>query len=98
MNTITLFAAMSLSAILGVLFIEPNADTAFAALSVSGLLPLLLDIIILAVVCWLLWWLIGYIGIPEPFNKVLRVIVAVVAVIWLINVLLSLSGNSFITR
>lgn len=68
-----------------------------AAISLGGLVPLLINIVIVGLILWLLWWLIGYVGLPEPFAKVARVILAVVAVIWLINMLLSLSGNAFIT-
>ena len=65
--------------------------------SVGSLVSALLTIIIIACICWLLWWLIGYIGLPEPFNKVCRVIIAVVAVLFLINFLLSLIGSPMFT-
>lgn len=68
-----------------------------AAVSGSGLLSLLIHILVIGLICWLLWWLIGFIGLPEPFNKVARVIIAVVAVIFLINALLSLTGSAFIS-
>lgn len=73
-------------------------NTLIAALSISGLLPLLIEVIIVAVVCWLIWWLIGYIGLPQPFDRVLRIIVAIVAVVYLVNLLLGLGGHAFITR
>lgn len=69
-----------------------------AAISMGGLIPLLIELVVVGLVVYLLWWLIGYIGLPAPFDKVARVIVAVVAVIWLINLLMSLSGGGFITR
>ena len=69
-----------------------------AALSLGGLMPLLIEIIIAGLIFYLLWWFIGYVGIPEPFNKVARVVIALVALIYLINLLLSLSGQGFITR
>jgi len=49
----------------------------------------------LGLICWLLWWLIGYIGVPEPFNKVARVVIAVVAVICLIKLVIRVFGNPF---
>ncbi len=70
---------------------------ALAALSLSGLVPLLINIVVVGLILWLLLWLISYVGLPEPFAKVGRVILAVVAVIWLINLLLGLAGNAFIT-
>ena len=65
--------------------------------SIGSLLGALLTIIVIAIICWLLWWLIGYAGLPEPFNKIARVLVAVVAVIFLINFLLSLIGSPMFT-
>jgi uncharacterized membrane protein (Fun14 family) len=44
------------------------------------------------VVLWLIWWLIGYINPPEPFNKFLRIAVVVVGVLILIIMLLNLAG------
>jgi hypothetical protein len=41
--------------------------------------------------------LIGYIGLPEPFNKIARALIAIVAAIFLINALLGLIGKSFIS-
>jgi len=62
----------------------------------SFLVHILIQILIVGGVCWLLWWLIGYIGLPEPFNKIARVIIAVVAVLFLINLLLGLGGTPLV--
>lgn len=59
----------------------------------NTLLSLLVTLVIVGLICYLLWWFIGYIGLPEPFNKVARVIVALVALIFLINMLMGLSGS-----
>ncbi len=64
----------------------------------SALVHIIIQILIIGGVCWLLWWLIGYIGLPEPFNKVARVIVAVVAVLFLINMLLGFGGGTPLVR
>lgn len=58
-----------------------------------NLMPLLIQLVVVGLVCYLLWWLIGYIALPAPFDKVARVIVAVVGVIFLINLLLTISGT-----
>ena len=58
------------------------------------MIPLLIQIIVVGLVCYCLWWLIGYIGLPAPFDKVARVIVALVAVIFLLDLVLGLSGSS----
>ena len=62
----------------------------------GGLLGLLVTIIVVGLVCYLLWWLIGYIGLPEPFDKVARVLIALVAVIFLLDIVfgLGLGGNN----
>jgi hypothetical protein len=63
-------------------------------MGIDSLLSLVITVIIIGAVCWLLWWLIGFIGLPEPFAKVARGIVAVVAVIFLIGLLLHLAPGS----
>jgi hypothetical protein len=68
-------------------------------LAVSGkaLIDLFIMLIVVGLICWILWWLIGYIGLPEPFNKIARALIAIVAAIFLINALLGLIGKSFIS-
>jgi hypothetical protein len=65
-------------------------------ISGAALLSVLVLLVIGGLICWLLWWFIGYVGIPEPFNKVARVIVALVAVVFLINLLLTLGGHPLV--
>lgn len=67
-----------------------------AQISGSAVVSALIWIIVLGIVFWLLWWLVSYVGLPEPFNKVARVILAVAAVIVLINCLLSLAGHPLV--
>lgn len=67
-----------------------------AQISGNAVISSLIWVIVLGVVFWLLWWLIGYVGLPEPFNKVARVILAVAAVIVLINCLLTLAGHPLV--
>jgi uncharacterized membrane protein len=65
-------------------------------LSVDALVSAVIFIIVLGLVFYLLWWLIGYVGLPEPFNKVARVLVAVVAVLILISALLGVAGHPMV--
>lgn len=58
----------------------------------SGLLNMLITLVIAGLIFWLIWWFLDYIGIPEPFNKVIRVIIGLVALIFLINILLGVGG------
>ena len=60
-------------------------------ISLSTAMTVLLYLIVAGLVFWLLWWLVGYVGLPEPFNKVARVILAVLAVFVCITVLISLA-------
>lgn len=61
-------------------------------ISLAGLIQAVIILIIAGVIWWLLDWLIGYAGVPEPFNRVLRVVMAIAAVLVVIGVLLSLAG------
>lgn len=67
-----------------------------SALSGSALINSLIYLVIVALIFWVIWWFIGYVGIPEPFNKVIRVVVGLVALVFVINFLLSLVGDPFI--
>lgn len=67
-----------------------------ALISGSSLLTAVLWIVVAGVCWWLLNWLIDYAGIPEPFHKVAKIILAVAAVVILINALLSVVGHPFI--
>lgn len=62
-------------------------------MNLSDLTNIIIYLLIVGGVCWLLWFLIGYIGLPEPFNKIARVIIMVVAVLLCINLLLGLGGG-----
>lgn len=64
----------------------------------EGLLGLLIQLIILGLIFYLLWWGIGKIGLPEPFNKIAVAIIVIVAVIVLINLLLGLTGSGPVIR
>jgi len=62
----------------------------------SALLPLLVSLVIAGLIFWVLMWAIGAIGIPEPFNKIARVLVILVAVVYLLDVLLGLGGHPLV--
>jgi hypothetical protein len=67
-------------------------------IDLSSLTSIILYLVIIGGICWLLWWLVGYIGLPEPFNKIARVVIAVVAVLLCINLLLGLGGGTPLVR
>ena len=67
-----------------------------AVISGEAVINNLVWLIIVGLIFWLLYWLIGYLAPPEPFNKVLRAILVVAAVIVLIGFLMSLAGHPLI--
>jgi uncharacterized membrane protein len=52
-----------------------------------NLLELLVAIIVVGLIFYLLWWLLGKIALPEPFNKVAMVLLCLAAVVILISML-----------
>ncbi len=46
---------------------------------------------------WLVTWALGQIGIPEPFNKVIRVVLILVVFLICLNALLSLAGHGLVS-
>lgn len=71
-------------------------NTFLAAISGSQLLNAFVILVIGALIFWLMLWFIRWVGVPEPFNKVIKVVVGLVALIFLINFLLSIIGRDFI--
>jgi len=67
-----------------------------AVISGEAVINGLIWLVVLGLIFWLLYWLIGVVGLPEPFNKVARVILAVAAVIILIGWLMNLAGHPLI--
>lgn len=62
-------------------------------ISLAGLVHVVIYLVVAGLIFWLLWWLINYIGLPEPFRKVATVILAILAVLVTIGILLSLVGG-----
>lgn len=62
-------------------------------ISVEGMLVLLITLVVAGLIFWLVWWFVSYIGLPEPFDKVARVIIGLCALIFLINLLLGIGGH-----
>ncbi len=82
-------------ALFAVLFLV--AGPAFAAFALSSLVDVIIWLLIAGTVYWLGLWLVAQVGPPEPFNKIIRIILAVIVFIIVLNALLSLVGGSFIT-
>lgn len=54
----------------------------------SSLLSIFVTLLILGLVFYVVVWLIDWIGVPEPFNKVLKAVIGIVCVIYLLSLLL----------
>lgn len=72
-------------------------EVILAAISGQAMVQAVIWLVIAAVVFWLLNWLIGYIGVGEPFAKVLKVIMAIIAVLICINALMTLAGRPLVS-
>ncbi len=67
-------------------------------ISLTAAVTIFVYILVAGLIFGLLWWLVGYIGLPEPFNKVLRVVLAILAVLVIIGILLQMAGGQPIFR
>ena len=49
-----------------------------------SIIGLLITVAVFALVCYVIFWLIGYLGVPEPVRKVIVVVIVLIAVIWIL--------------
>lgn len=75
-----------------------NTSLIIAAVTGSSLVNALITLVVVGLILWLLHWFISYVGLPEPFAKVAKVILALVAVVFLINLLLSFTEHGGFIR
>ena len=73
------------------------SSSLLAVISGQSVIQALLVLIVMGLIFWLLYWLLHKIAPPEPFLKIGDAILAIAAVVILINTLLSLIGKPFIT-
>jgi hypothetical protein len=67
-------------------------------ISITAAVTVILYLIVAGLIFGLLWWLVGYVGLPEPFGRVARVILAILAVFVVIGILLSFLGGTPVFR
>ena len=60
------------------------------------LMSLLIQLVIFGLIMYVLWWGLGKIGLPEPFNKIATVVLVLITVIFLLNILFGFSGSPVI--
>jgi len=68
-----------------------------AAVSGQSLVHSFFVLVIVALIVWVLLWALGAIGVPEPFNKVIRVVIILLACLFLVNWLLGLIGSPVVS-
>lgn len=56
------------------------------------MIGLLIQLLILGIVVGIIWWVLDYLPVPEPFNKVIKVVAVVVFVIAVIYLLMGIGG------
>jgi hypothetical protein len=49
------------------------------------LIGLLITVAVFALVCYVIFWLVSYLGVPEPVRKVIVVVIVLIAVIWILT-------------
>lgn len=61
---------------------------------IEGLIALLIVVLVVGIVVWLALWAIAELGVPEPFNKIARVLVILIAALIVLYRALPLLGVS----
>ena len=59
------------------------------------MISLLITLVIYGLIFYAIWWFVGYVGLPAPFDKVVRVVIALIALIVVVDLLLGLQGGGF---
>ena len=57
------------------------------------LIGLLITVAVFALVCYVIYWVIGYLGVPEPIRKVVVVVIVLIAIIWILGNFLPGTGH-----
>ncbi len=66
------------------------------AINGSIILYALIYLVIAALIFYVVIWYLDWVGVPAPFNKIIKALVGLVVIIFLINLLLSFIGKQFI--
>jgi len=65
-------------------------------ITLGTLVSVVIFFLIVGLVVWLLLWLIDYVPVPQPFDRVARIVVVVLAVLLVISKLLQIGGVNII--
>jgi hypothetical protein len=67
--------------------------------SIEGLVYAVVYLLVLGLICWLLIFLVDYVNPPEPFKKVAKAAIVIIAVLIIIFLLLGfVSGRPILVR
>ena len=58
-----------------------------------NMLGLLVYVLVVAIVIGLVWWLCDFLPVPEPLNKLVKVVAIVIGFIVIIYVLMAIAGG-----
>ena len=53
-----------------------------------SLIAILISLVIWGLIFWLLWWAVGAMALPEPFAKIITVVLVLAAVVVIIGLLM----------
>jgi hypothetical protein len=69
-----------------------------ASLNLSGqdALNLVIQLVLCGLVFWLILWFVGWVGVPEPFLKIIKVVLGLVVLVFLINIIMGFGGHPMI--
>jgi ABC-type multidrug transport system permease subunit len=73
-----------------------NLLLAYTSLNGQDALNLVIQLVLVGLCFWLILWFIGWVGVPEPFLKVIKVILGLVVLIFLINLVMGMGGHPLI--
>jgi len=73
----------------------PPSTLAATVIATSDTAGLLINILILAIVLVVAFWIIGKMAAPNPIGTILRLIVGIIGLIWLLNLVGAIGGHPF---
>lgn len=53
---------------------------------------LLIWVLVFGLVCYLIFWVMGFLGMPEPIRKVVTVVIVIIAILYLIGYIMPAAG------
>jgi hypothetical protein len=56
------------------------------------MIHILITVLVIAVVVGIIWWVCDFLPVPEPLNKLIKILSIVIAVIAIVYLLLGLPG------